>query len=102
MEEQKKIERELMGQEEFDQYLSEHLKRLRLQDYNVVGKFKSAGRAVKRGHILSDGTRVPSKPFNSRGNSSKRKGKHSRSMNEEKKKIYESIIEYRKRASSSN
>ena len=39
---------------------------------------------------------MPSRPFNNRKNSCKR-GKHSRQMNEEKKKVYASIKDYRRR-----
>jgi hypothetical protein len=48
-------------------------------------------RALKRGHITIDGTIIPRRPFNNRANTCKRKGAHSRFMNEYKKKLYERV-----------
>lgn len=52
-------------------------------------RYKSLGRALRRGRVEYSGIVVPSKPFNNRGNTSKRKGKHSRTINEQCKKMYE-------------
>ena len=40
---------------------------------------------------------APKRPFNYRGNTCKRKGKHSRVTNELKKKIYEELRAYGRR-----
>lgn len=69
---------------------------LNLITYEAVGKFKSVRRAVRRGLITPEGFIMPSRPFNNKRNSCKR-DKHSRPANEEKKRIYASIKEYRKR-----
>ena len=69
---------------------------LNLVTYEAVGKFKSVRRAIRRGLVTPEGFIMPSRPFNNKGNSCKR-GKHSRPMNEEKKRIYASIKEYRQR-----
>lgn len=58
--------------------------------YHYVNKFKSIRRAMKRGHILAMQL-APKRPFNNRGNTSKRRFKHSRSINECKKRIYGNI-----------
>lgn len=88
MEEQKKIERDLMSQEEFERYIAENS---RLTHFESVRKFRSVGRALKRGHIISNGIFIPRRPFNNRANTSNRKGIHSRVFNETKRKIYEQL-----------
>lgn len=84
-EEQKLVERSLMTEEEFDSYLTTNRP---LRRFEGVKKFKSTGRAIRRSNMIPDGTIVPNKPYNNRGNTCKRKGKHSREMNELKKDIY--------------
>ena len=69
---------------------------LNLVTYEAVGKCKSVRRAIRRGLVSEEGFMAPARPFNNKKNSCKR-GKHSRPMNEEKKRIYASIREYRKR-----
>ena len=101
MEEQKVIERPLMGEEEFKDYLEKNRVDvvgdfyekgiLHLRTFEAVRKFKSVRRAIKRGHVSLDGFIFPSRPFNNRGNSCKRKKRHSRRFNERKKVIYEQI-----------
>lgn len=95
MEEQKKIERSLMSQEEFEKYLAENSG---LKTFEAVSKFKSVNRAIKRGHVTPNGLIIPKRPFNNRANTSKRKGVHSRRTNELKKQIYEQIKQYQRRA----
>jgi hypothetical protein len=51
-------------------------------------------RALKRGHITIDGTIIPRRPFNNRANTSKRKGVHSRVLNQRKRFIYNQIKGY--------
>ena len=41
--------------------------------------------------MTEDGMIAPKRPFNNRGNTSKRSGVHSRSMNELKKRLYGEI-----------
>lgn len=65
--------------------------------YMGVSHFKSIRRAIRRGNMSKDGTIVPKRPFNNRGNSSKRRDIHSRVTNELKKKIYGEVKEYFKR-----
>lgn len=95
MEEQKKIERDLMSQEEFEKYLAEHSG---LKTFEAVSKYKSVNRAIKRGHVAPNGLIIPKRPFNNRANSSKREGVHSRGTNELKKQIYEQFKQYQRRA----
>lgn len=99
MEEQKKIERNLMSQEEFENYISKGIIVLHLITYDGVHRFKSVRRAMRRGHVTAEGIVMPRRPFNNRANISKRKGVHSRSTNELKKKIYGQLKQYQRRAS---
>ena len=63
--------------------------KLNLVYYNVISEFKSVRRAIRRGNISPIGLSVLNRPFNNRGNTSKRTNIHSRSMNEYKKRLYE-------------
>lgn len=99
MEEQKKIERDLMSQEEFEDYISKGIIVLHLITYDGVHRFKSVRRAMRRGHVTAEGIVMPRRSFNNRANTSKRKGIHSRSTNELKKKIYGQLKQYQRRAS---
>ena len=99
MEEQKKIERNLMSQEEFEDYISRGIIVLHLITYDGVHRFKSIRRAVRRGHVTTEGIIMPRRPFNNKANTSKRKGVHSRNNNELKKKIYGQFKQYQRRAS---
>ena len=94
--EESKVQRELMSEEEFKEYIHNRIMPLHLATYEAVRKYKSVRRAVKRGDVTSEGIIMPSRPFNNRRNSCKR-GKHSRQMNEEKKRVYASIKDYRRR-----
>lgn len=49
-------------------------------------------RAARRQMIFSNGYRAPKRPFNNRPNRSTRPGKHSRSINEIKKKLYAQLF----------
>ena len=94
MEEQKLVERPLMGEEEFKDYLKDNKvdiekdfyenNILHLRTYDAVKRFKSVRRAVRRGHISLDGVIYPKRPFN---NVKHKKG----SLNDEKKRIYEKL-----------
>ena len=99
MEEQKKIERGLMSQEEFEDYISKGIIALHLITYDGVHRFKSIRRAMRRGHVTTEGIIMPRRPFNNKANTSKRKGVHSRSTNELKKRIYGQFKQYQRRAS---
>lgn len=99
MEEQKKIERDLMSQEEFEDYISKGIVVLHLITYNGIHKFKSVRRAIRRGHMTTEGIIMPRRPFNNRANTSEGKGTHSRSTNELKKKIYGQLRQCQRRAS---
>lgn len=99
MEEQEKIERALMSQEEFEDYISKGIIVLHLITYDGVHRFKSVRRAIRRGHVTTEGIIIPKSPFNNRANTSKRKGVHSRGTNELKKQIYEQIRQYQRRVS---
>ena len=72
MEEQKKIERDLMSQEEFEDYISKGIIVLHLITYDGVHRFKSVRRAMRRGHVTAGGIVMPRRPFNISANSSKR------------------------------
>lgn len=90
------VERALMSEEEFKKYLGNKAdivedsltETLNLRDYRAVGKFKSIRRAIRRGLVSPSGTICPKRPFNNRANTSRKKGHHSRVMNEVKKSIY--------------
>lgn len=97
--EEQKIERSLMSQEEFEDYISKGIMVLHLITYDEVHRFKSIRRAIRRGHVTTEGIIIPRRPFNNRANTSKRKGVHSRGTNELKKKIYGQLKQYQRRAS---
>ena len=97
--EEQKIERSLMSQEEFEDYISKGIMVLHLITYDGVHKFKSIRRAIRRSHVTTEGIIIPRRPFNNRANTSKRKGVHSRGTNELKKKIYGQLKQYQRRAS---
>ena len=94
MEEQKLVERPLMGEEEFKDYLKDNRVDivkdfyendiLHLRSYDAVKRFKSVRRAIRRGHVSLDGVIYPKRPFN---NAKNKKG----SLNDEKKIIYEHL-----------
>ena len=94
MEEQKTIERPLMSEEEFKDYMEKNrvdivgdfYERgiLHLRTYEAVSRFKSVRRAIRRGYISLDGVIYPKRPFN---NAKHKKG----SLNDEKKRIYEQL-----------
>ena len=94
MEEQKTVERPLMNEEEFKDYLRDNKvdivkdfyedSILHLRTYDAVKRFKSVRRAIRRGHISLDGVIYPKRPFN---NVKHKKG----SLNDEKKRIYEQL-----------
>lgn len=104
MEEQKLVERPLMGEEEFKDYLKNNRvdvvkdfyedNILHLRTHEAVKRFKSVRRAIKRGHISLDGVIYPKRPFN---NAKHKKG----SLNDEKKRIYEQLkqLKHRQRKS---
>lgn len=98
--EEKKVERPLMSVEEFKENLNnnkfdyvEDLENgiLHLVTYEAVSKFKSIRRAIRRGHVALNGMIIPKRPFKNKANTCKRKGHHSRSANELKKRIYEQL-----------
>lgn len=100
MEEQKLVERPLMGEEEFKDYLKDNRvdvvkdfyedNILHLRTHEAVKRFKSVRRAIKRGHISLDGVIYPKRPFN---NAKHKKG----SLNDEKKRIYEQLKQFKHR-----
>ena len=94
MEEQKTIERPLMSEEEFKDYMKNNrvdivgdfYERgiLHLRTYEAVSKFKSVGRAIRKGHVSLDGIIFPKRPFNNAKQSKN-------SLNDRKKMIYEQL-----------
>jgi hypothetical protein len=104
MEEQKLVERPLMSEGEFKDYMEKNrvdivgdfYERgiLHLRTYEAVSRFKSVRRAIRRGHISLDGVIYPKRPFN---NAKHKKG----SLNDEKKRIYEQLkqLKHRQRKS---
>lgn len=101
MEEQKTVERSLMNEEEFKDYLEKNRvdvvgdfyerNILHLATYEAVGKFKSIRRAIRRGHVSLEGIIFPKRPFKNKANTCKRKKHHSGTINERKKMIYEQL-----------
>ena len=94
MEEQKTIERPLMSEEEFKDYMKNNrvdivgdfYERgiLHMRTYEAVSRFKSVGRAIRRGHVSLDGIIFPKRPFNNAKQSKN-------SLNDRKKMIYEQL-----------
>ena len=94
MEEQKLVERPLMGEEDFKDYLKDNRvdtvkdfyenNVLHLRTYDAVKRLKSVRRAIRRGYVSLDGVIYPKRPFN---NAKHKKG----SLNDEKKRIYEQL-----------
>lgn len=94
MEEQETIERPLMSEEEFKDYMKNNrvdivgdfYERgiLYLRTYEAVSRFKSVRRAIRKGYISLDGIIFPKRPFNNA-----KQGKNS--LNERKKMIYEQL-----------
>lgn len=94
MEEQKVVERPLMSEEEFKDYMEKNrvdimgdfYERgiLHLRTFEAVKRFKSVRRAIRKGYVSLDGFIYPKRPFNNT--------KHSKnSLNDRKKKIYEQL-----------
>ena len=94
MEEQKIIERPLMSEGEFKDYMEKNrvdivgdfYERgiLHLRTYEAVSRFKSVRKAIRRGHVSLDGFIYPKRPFNN--------AKHDKnSLNDRKKMIYEQL-----------
>nr|DAI06283.1 MAG TPA: hypothetical protein [Crassvirales sp.] len=94
VEEQKTMERPLMDEEEFKDYMKnnrvdivrdfQERSILHLRTYEAVGRFKSVRRAIRRGHVSLDGFIYPKRPFNN--------SKHGKnSLNDRKKMIYEQL-----------
>lgn len=100
MEEQKVIERPLMSEEEFKDYMEKsrvdivgdfyEKNILHLRTYEAVKRFKSVRRAIRKGLVSLDGYIYPKRPFNNAKH-------HNNSLNNRKKKIYEQL-KYRKSA----
>lgn len=100
MEEQKLVERPLMSEGEFKDYMEKNrvdivgdfYERgiLHLRTYEAVSRFKSVRRAIRRGYISLDGVIYPKRPFN---NAKHKKG----SLNDEKKRIYEQLKQLKHR-----
>lgn len=94
MEEQKVVERPLMSEEEFKDYMKKNrvdivgdfYERgiLHLRTFEAVKRFKSVRRAIRKGYVSLDGFIYPKRPFNN--------AKHGKnSLNDRKKKIYEQL-----------
>ena len=76
MEEQKTIERPLMSEEEFKDYMKNNrvdivgdfYERgiLHLRTYEAVSRFKSVRRAIRRGHVSLEGFIYPKRPFSNK------------------------------------
>ena len=93
-EEQKLVERPLMNEIEFKEYMEKNRvdivgdfyerNILHLRTYEAVSKFKSVRRAIRRGHVSLDGFIYPKRPFNNAKH-------HKNSLNNRKKMIYEQL-----------
>lgn len=94
MGENKLVERPLMSEEEFENYMKNNRvdvvgdfynsSILHLRTYEGVNRYKSIRRAIKRGHVSLDGFVFPKRPFNNSKH-------HKNSINNKKKYIYEQI-----------
>ena len=59
---EEKIERPIMTEDEFKEYIKAGALRL----FDAVRKFKSVKRAIRRGHVSPIGEVYPNRPFNNR------------------------------------
>lgn len=93
MEEKNIIERPLMNEEEFKNYLSNNRNNainnsdsriLYLKSFEAINKFKSIRRAIKKGLVSPEGIIYPKRPFNNSKS-------HPNSINNLKKRIYEQL-----------
>lgn len=84
-------EGKLLSKEEFKDFLKENHGKERLDPIMPNTKYKSFRRALRRGHILMDGTIIPTRPFNNR------KVTAGRMENESKKIIYKAYKQYVKK-----
>ena len=100
MEKKNLIERSLMDEQEFEDYLEKNRVNitedfydkniLHLKSYDAIKSFKSVRRAIRRGHVSLDGYIYPKRPFNN--------AKHKdNSLNDRKKMIYDKLREKQKR-----
>lgn len=80
-----------MSEEEFEKYLDKEMWTFHLLTYEGVKRFRSIRRAIRRGHVSIEGIVYPRRPFHNKANTCKRKGHHSRVMNERKKMVYEQL-----------
>lgn len=97
-EEQKVVERSLMNEEEFKEYLEKNRVDvvgdfydkgiLHLRSYEGVNRVKSIRRSIRRGQASLDGFIFPKRPFNNKANTCSRKYHNSRTINERRKVIY--------------
>lgn len=71
-----------------EQFQNELHNKLNMRTFQSTRVFRSVVRAFKRGHLTNYGEVIPSRPFHNRKNTCKRKGHHSRSFNEFKKRLY--------------
>lgn len=98
MEEKKLVERPLMDEREFEEYLEKNRVDLKKEFYEkgiihpvsfeAIRRFKSVRRAIRRGHVSLDCIIYPHRPFNNRANTCGIKDHNSRVVNERKKYIY--------------
>ena len=94
MEEQKLIERSLMSEEEFSEYIDKNRvdiyedfykkQVLYLRSYEGLNKYRSIRRAIRRGLVSIDGFVYPKRPFHNAKC-------HKHSINYRKKVIYEQL-----------
>lgn len=82
-------EKEFLSEEAFVKKLST------FQQLNprAVSKFKSTGRAQRRGHLMKNGMIVPTRVHHNRKNTCKRKGCSSRRDNDIKKEMWLGVKE---------
>lgn len=78
---EEKIERPVMTEEEFKEYI----KAGSLKLFEAVRKFKSVKRAIRRGNVSPIGEILPRRPFNNR------KPTKGRQFNKARKIIYERL-----------
>lgn len=77
----------VMEEKEFADYVH-NIARSKFITFEAFKKFKSVNRAIKRGLVSPLGVIYPKRPFNNR------KPTLGRTMNEEKKRIYERVKQY--------
>ena len=78
----------IMNEEDYGKFLERNR---HISTFKNVGKVRSVKRAINKGRMTPSGVLMPSRPYNNKKNTCKRKGKSSREANDYKRKIYADV-----------